>query len=76
MSKVMTIEHPRWPEFIATLENFVDEHGCHQHDGTRHILRSMHDIDVDATMAYLRAHGGCCCECEVLENVEASASRQ
>ena len=30
----------------------------------------MGGFDVAATLEYLRQHGGCCCDCEVLMNVD------
>jgi hypothetical protein len=38
--------------------------------GTIKVLEEMGGFDVAATLEHLRKHGGCCCDCEVLMNVD------
>jgi len=74
---VMTRDHERWDEFcgrmFATMGSPAD-HRCnggasgHGHETTRAVLSTM-GMDVPPSLAYLRAQGGCCCDCEVIMNV-------
>jgi len=87
MNDVMTVDHPRWDEFI---ERLTGPEGCHfhykvpndvksttwkcssrGHELATPILKSM-GCDVDKSIAYFRSNGGCC-DCEVIFNVKNSA---
>ena len=84
---VMTPLHPRWVEFLAWLSepeylDFEARNGCITHSHcqsnlrfSRTILTQMGGIDVRASLAFFREHGGYC-DCEVLMNVEASFAAQ
>lgn len=80
--QVMTPTHPQWEEFTERLSG---PEGCDFQEGpdghtwkckggtdktfARTILKTMQNIDVEASLLYFEAHGGYC-DCEVLFNVE------
>jgi Protein of unknown function (DUF2695) len=73
--KVMTLEHPRWIEFVARLDEALIvskepfEWRCnHDHAYSRAIMADIGDADIEASIAYFEHHGGHC-DCEVMLNV-------
>ena len=70
MESVMTTDNPKWPLFVDLLDKAL-EHGCpHDHRFTVMALSNFEGIDVEASLQWIKDHGGCCCDCEVLMNVE------
>jgi hypothetical protein len=75
----MTPEHPRWEEFCERLDAALEGspagcNGCGHpagHEAARSILATMDDVDVAASLAYFREHGGHC-DCEILLNLAAA----
>jgi hypothetical protein len=75
--RVMTPKHARWREFYGLLDETVTKFGCNHIPGSRGsrpaaqmILTLMDGIDVEGSLEYFDEHGGCCCDCEILMNVE------
>jgi hypothetical protein len=84
----MTPQHPLWDHFFDRLEGpegcdmvYVGEgefefrcEGDHRY--TRLILSAMglDEHEIAASLGYFAAHGGCCCDCEVLFNVDRDAA--
>jgi hypothetical protein len=68
--EILTIEHSRWHEFTEDLYELIGEGCTGSHEGTIKVLKEMGGFNVGATLKYLRANGGCCCDCEVLCNVD------
>ena len=57
-------------ESLENLLDYLAEQGC---DNThRHSVRwlQLHGFDVDEALELLAKYGGCCCDCEVLLNVD------
>jgi len=82
MKEIMTVDHPRWNEFINRLEGLE---GCNfRKDGdnftwrcdstmerslAKTILKRMSiDIDIEGSLEYFAQHGGYC-DCEIIFNV-------
>lgn len=91
LAEAMTVNHPRWREFVARLEG---PEGCHfrrrkprdAKSTTWKCTSSPHfelatpilqsmGMNVEHSIAYFRKHGGFC-DCEILFNVENSAARE
>ena len=74
--ETMNPAHPKWEEFVRRLGQAVEEQGCHagrrERPLAREIMQKMGGIDIPASMAFFEEHGGCCCDCEILMNVESS----
>jgi hypothetical protein len=86
-SDLMTPFHPRWEEFMERMDEWIDRRinvetgeetwDCSSHPGCPlaiTVLDAMSltsSIDIDASLAYLAFHGGCC-DCTIMLNVEAS----
>jgi hypothetical protein len=68
--ETLTIKHPRWREFTGYLYALIGEGCTDSHEATIEVLELMGGFDVDTTLEYLRENGGCCCDCEVLMNVD------
>ena len=68
--EILTIEHPRWHEFVEDLYALIGEGCTGSRAATIKVLNEMGGFDVAATLEHLRKHGGCCCDCEVLMNVD------
>jgi len=75
--ELLTGTHSRWPEFVMTLSrglNLREENGKEKWDcdgdlsKSTKIMESMGDIDIPATIDYLKKNG-VPCDCEVLLNV-------
>jgi Protein of unknown function (DUF2695) len=76
MTLILTPSDPRWRTFVTALGSDVLRHRCkHDHRLAEQILGEMGDIDVSGSVAFFRAHGGFC-DCEILFNVEDSATNQ
>lgn len=74
----LTGTHPRWPEFVMTLNeglNLRKENGRDKWDcegdlsKATKILEFMGDIDVPATIEFLQSSGGGC-DCEIMMNID------
>lgn len=79
---VMRFDHPQWHQFLSALEVSLNPHfppdnprafrsNCkHDHTLTRSTLKGMGfaDLDIEDSIAFLCACGGCC-DCEVILNV-------
>jgi hypothetical protein len=69
--ETLTTKSPRWVEFAGRLARSVsrvkDCHHSYQH--AVEIMNAMGGVDIEATLAYCRDHGGFC-DCEILFNVE------
>jgi hypothetical protein len=76
--RVMTPRHPRWQQFLNQLCGPKSLGGslCQKdHRFSRRILRAMGGIDVAASIAFFKEHGGLCCDCEVVMNVAGDMER-
>ena len=78
MTTLMTPQHPQWTDFAERLMAGVAGAGCagdrdagHSHGGTIAALATTPDPDLDvaASLEFLKDQGGCCCDCEVIYNV-------
>ena len=73
--EIMSPDHPKWEEFAHKLGRAIEEQGCQagrrERPLAREIMRKMGSIDIPATMALFEENGGCCCDCEILFNVES-----
>jgi hypothetical protein len=65
----LTVEHPRWEEFVDKLESALGEHCDNTLRCATQVLRDMGGIDIDGTLAYCAEHGGHC-SCEILMNTD------
>ena len=63
-------------ESLESLFDYLDAEIGSRCDGTHRLTRewavqhSLDDLETEALLALLAKHGGCCCDCEVLLNVE------
>ena len=82
--ELLTGTHPRWPEFVMTLGrglNLREENGKEKWDSdgdlskSTKILESMGDIDIPATIDYLKKNG-VPCDCKVLLNVNTISEEE
>jgi Protein of unknown function (DUF2695) len=72
--EILTPDSPRWETFIEGLESWLSECGCdpdgeHVHRCAKAVMYKMGGINVDASLAYFKDHGGYC-DCEILLNVD------
>lgn len=73
MINTLTKEHGYWKEFVAVLGE--DWQCLNDHTrtlatlATLNVLHPETPIDIDSSLEYLKAKGGCCCDCEVIYNV-------
>jgi hypothetical protein len=77
LNEILTPASLRWGEFTDALEQSLKRHGCRGGHGERPLARrfmaAMGGVDVEGSLAYFSEHGGCCCDCEILINVEDCA---
>ena len=82
MNNVMTPAHPRWAEFYNRLADRLEipdkpltegRKYCDHTMATAFELLNAMGMDVAASLKYFGKHGGYC-DCEILMNVEPSAS--
>ena len=76
--KVMTPQHPLWKEFTHRLTDILSANGCTSKTDrpcANRVLKTMIGVDVDGSLKYFEEHGGYC-DCEILMNVEDSASQE
>ncbi len=78
MSAVITQQHPRWMEFMEQVWLFASARvgrpltpdDCSgDHAWTRGALERMEEVDVEATLAWVKEHGAPCCHCETIFNI-------
>jgi hypothetical protein len=79
MAEILTPESARWEQFTDRLDSLGRIWGCDGdeieagaglvHGLAKTVLTEMGDIDIEATLAYFRDHGGYC-DCEILMNVD------
>ncbi len=63
---ILTPSHPNWRGFMSRMNQELREHGCvHDLTLTRKILKSLFNIDEEATIQHFASKGGHC-DCKVL----------
>ena len=71
MREIMTPDHRLWEQFMNAIQTLLEAQGCDNClTHTRALLEDLPGVDVDGSLEWLADHGGCCCDCEVLMNVE------
>lgn len=69
----LSYEHPKYQTFInGLLERvFIGEtNNCdNTHTVSRQVLYAL-GFDMASSLAWLKENGGCCCDCEVIFNVD------
>lgn len=66
-NEVMMSEHIYWTEFVDLLAREV-RRCAHDHRHTREILALFPNVNIEASIAHFKEHGGHC-DCEVMFNV-------
>ena len=73
---MLTTTHPQWDEYAGRPEQALATTGCNAHrGGPEHesmlAILATFDVELTASLAYFRIHGGHC-DCEILLNVVGS----
>jgi len=75
LNEAMIPESPRWDEFANALEAALDKWGCdgdagpNVHRRAKRIMAEMGNIDIPASLAFIKDASGYC-DCEILLNVD------
>jgi Protein of unknown function (DUF2695) len=72
LPEVLTAHSLRWPEFYVRLSNtltILAPRCGGDHRYAKEVMAEMGGIDIDATLAFFKQHGGHC-DCEILMNVD------
>jgi hypothetical protein len=69
--ETLTTKSPRWDEFAGKLsQSVLRVKNCrHDYQHAIGVMTAMGGVDIEASLAYCRDHGGYC-DCEILFNVE------